>query len=213
MEKIVVGVVGVVVLGIALVAAAIQAGLPNFAADSPHSAAVLNIIEWARERSIARRAADVVPPGDLSSVERRRRGAGNYDAMCAGCHLSPGTDNSEIRKGLYPMPPKLAMRSGEPDSRSADARRFWIIKHGIKGSGMSAWSKGGMGDESIWDLVAFLKILPDLSLADYRQQVAVSGGHAHEGMTEHAVHQPALHPSENSGQGSHAKSADHDHRH
>jgi len=53
---------------------------------------------------------------------------------------------------------------------------------------MPAWSKGGMEDEAIWDLAAFLKVLPTLSAADYRRQVDASPGHSHAGMTEsHAV--------------------------
>ena len=46
------------------------------------------------------------------------------------------------------------------DAGLASARRFWVIKHGIKASGMSAWGQGGMGDEAIWDLFGRAAGLP-----------------------------------------------------
>ncbi|MCK9394030.1 MAG: cytochrome c [Methylobacter sp.] len=187
MKKILLGAFGVLGLGAITVIGLLQAGAINMAADKPHSPVVHRLIEWARERSIARGAADIVPPADLSDAGRIRRGAGNYDAMCASCHLSPGSEDSEIRKGLYPTPPNLSKPTNAADSDRTDARRFWIIKHGIKASGMPAWSKGGMEDEAIWDLTAFLKIMPSLSLEEYRRQVEASDGHSHGGLEEHGA--------------------------
>lgn len=182
MKKILLGALG---LGAVTVMGLLHAGAIDMAADKPHSPAVYRLIEWAREQSIARRAADIIPPDDLSDAGRIRRGAGNYDAMCANCHLSPGSEDSEIRKGLYPTPPNLSKPANADDSDRTDARRFWIIKHGVKASGMPAWSKGGMEDEAIWDLTAFLKIMPSLSPEEYRRQVEASDGHTHGGQEEH----------------------------
>jgi mono/diheme cytochrome c family protein len=187
MKKILLGALGVLGLGAMTVIGLVQIGAIDMAADMPHSPAVYRLIEWAREQSIARRAADIVPPDDLSDAGRIRRGAGNYDAMCANCHLSPGIEDSEIRKGLYPTPPNLSKPANDADSDRTDARRFWIVKHGVKASGMPAWSKGGMEDEAIWDLTAILKILPNLSQEDYRRQVEASDGHSHGGLEEQAA--------------------------
>lgn len=160
----------------------IQSGSIDFAADSAHSPAIAKFIEWARERSVTKRANGIVPPADLASDERIRRGAGNYEAMCVGCHLSPGVEDSEIRKGLYPRPPNLSLLDSAKQETGADARRFWIIKHGIKGSGMPAWVNGGMDDEALWDLAAFIKVLPRLGASEYQSRVASSDGHAHAGI-------------------------------
>ncbi len=124
MKKILLGAVGTLGLGVAAAATLMQIGVLDFAADTPHSPVVHRLIEWAREQSIARRAADVAVPADLSDTTRIRRGAGNYDAMCAQCHLAPGVEDSEIRKGLYPTPPNLAKPNA--DSSPTDARRFWM---------------------------------------------------------------------------------------
>jgi mono/diheme cytochrome c family protein len=187
MKTIMLSILGVLSLGALAVIGLLQAGAIDMAADTPHSPAVYRLIEWAREQSIVRRAAAIVPPDDLSDAGRIRRGAGNYDAMCANCHLSPGIEDSEIRKGLYPIPPNLSKPANADDSDRTDARRFWSIKHGVKASGMPAWSKGGMEDEAIWDLTAFLKIMPSLSQEAYRRQVESSNGHTHGGLEEHST--------------------------
>lgn len=166
---------------VAVIAGAVlYSGVIDMAADTPHSRPVYRLIEFAREQSIAHRARDITPPADLAAPERLRRGAGNYDAMCAGCHLSPDQRTSEIRAGLYPQPRDLTETTGEASA----ARQFWIIKHGIKATGMAAWSQGGMEDAAIWDMVALLQQLPKLDAAQYRQLVASSAGHSHSGMAD-----------------------------
>lgn len=186
MKKTLITVAVLAAVGAASVGAALYAGALNIAADEPHHPLTYRLLEFARERSIAVRTADIKPPIDLANSERVRRGSGNYDAMCVGCHLSPGAEDSEIRKGLYPTPPKLAERPASVlEPQFAEARQFWIIKHGIKASGMPAWSKGGMEDEAIWDLVAFVQKLSGLTAADYRALVASSEGHSHGGLDGH----------------------------
>jgi len=95
----------------------------------------------------------------------------NYNAMCTGCHLTPGADETELSKGLYPKPPNLTKDLVDP------AHAFWVIKHGIKASGMPAWGKS-MNDEYIWNMAAFLQELPTLNAEQYKALVASSGGHS-----------------------------------
>jgi len=170
----------VVVLGVAA-AAVVASGVVDVAADTPHGPVVYRLLEAAREQSIARRLADITVPGELDTAERLRRGAGNYAAMCASCHLAPEEGDSEIRAGLYPQPPDLTKAVGNRAGDREAARRFWIIKHGIKSSAMAAWSRGGMSDQDIWDLVAFLNRLPGLSKDQYHDLVEASPGHHHGG--------------------------------
>ncbi len=177
MIRFLMGVLATLVVGVGVSVWFVYSGMLDVSADTPHSPLVYRVIETAREQSIARRVGDITVPVNLSDSERVRRGSGNYASMCADCHLSPGKVNSEIRKGLYPVPSNLS----EPAKTQIDAaaRQFWIIKHGIKASGMSAWSKGGMGDDAIWDIVAFMQKMPTLTAAQYRALVKASDGHAH----------------------------------
>jgi mono/diheme cytochrome c family protein len=178
----------VVLAVLALLAGAgiVYSGAYNVAADEPHWPVTHGLLDALKERSIAARAGAIEVPADLDDAGRMRRGAGNYEAMCVGCHLRPGVHDSEIRKGLYPQPPDLAQPIPGRDpaaatTAAAAARQFWIIKHGIKASGMPAWSKGGMDDAAIWDLVALLRKLPALDGTEYVALVAASEGHSHAG--------------------------------
>ena len=183
--------VAVLLVGaIAAFAVFVGSGAYNFAADDPHTSAVHSLLETMRDRSIETRAAGLQTPY-LSDPTRIVQGAGNYNAMCVGCHLSPGMAESELSKGLYPSPPNLSKEKVEP------AQAFWVIKHGIKASGMPAWGKS-MSDEYVWNMAAFLQELPKLDADRYQEMVARSGGHHHDhggGHDEDAEHDKAE-PSE-----------------
>ncbi|EIK52651.1 cytochrome c family protein [Stutzerimonas stutzeri TS44] len=164
--------------GVVLAAAGagvMYSGIINVAADDPHFSAVEQLLQITRERSIAARTADIAIPA-LDDQALIRIGAGNYHAMCIGCHLAPGMSDTELSASLYPAPRRLHRfgTGGDP------ARAFWIIKHGIKASGMPAWGKS-MGDPYIWGMVAFLQRLPQLDATQYRELVAQSEGHQHGG--------------------------------
>lgn len=194
MTKIWIGSLVTLALGAAAAWLIVTSGVIDVGADTAHSPLVNRAIAFAREQSIARRTADIQVPATLrTDPERVRRGAGNYAAMCVSCHLAPAVPDSEIRKGLHPMPPNLSEQGPARQPEQAAARQFWIIKHGIMASGMPAWSKGGMDDASIWDLVAFLQKMPGLSQADYEQLVQASDGHAHGGLNGHEDHPHGAH--------------------
>ena len=161
----------VLAIGVASVA---YVGLINVGADDPHSKPVHAFLNFVRERSIAVRAKDIEVPL-LDDPALIRSGAGNYNAMCIGCHLAPGVAATELSQSLYPAPPPLAERQPADPAIS-----FWIIKHGIKATGMPAWGKS-MGDEYLWGLVAFMQKLPELDAPGYQALVAASSGHKHGG--------------------------------
>ena len=145
----------------------------NVAADDPHWKLTEELFESVRERSIEKRASDVVVPR-LDDESDIRAGAGNYDAMCADCHQRPGAEESALRKGLNPPPPDLTGFAADP------AEAFWVIRHGIKMTGMPAWA-GHADEKTTWQIVALLQKLPELKQDEYRELVESSGGHQHGG--------------------------------
>ena len=158
----------------------IYSGQYNVGADVPHWQFNAGLLEILREQSIDVHAKGLEVPV-LDDPALIAEGAEHNAPMCSGCHLAPGMENTEIRTGLYPQPRNLAEArpSGEDeDADHAAARRFWIIKHGIKMSAMAAWGTTH-DDQSIWALVAFLRKLPELSPGQYKEMTATSGGHAH----------------------------------
>lgn len=150
-------------------------GVINVGADEPHSDPVYALLSTARDRSIEVRSRDIEVP-DLSDVALIRAGAGNYNSMCIGCHLAPGIAGTELSNSLYPAPPNLSKLGVDGNPAAA----FWIIKHGIKSTGMPAWGKS-MADPYIWGMVAFLQQLPSLDAEQYNALTTSSGGHQHGG--------------------------------
>lgn len=153
-------------------------GIYNVAADVPHTRLVYWLMNTARERSIDVRDGKVEVPATLTDQDRVEAGAGMYAEMCEGCHLAPGTERTELSRGLYPTPPDLSQIGVQPPGEE-----FWIIKHGIKMTAMPAWGKTH-SDDQIWNIVAFLQKLPSLSPTEYDGLVE-SAPESHDEMMEY----------------------------
>jgi mono/diheme cytochrome c family protein len=153
------------VLAVIVTAALVQMGSFDVAADTPHSQPVFWLMNTVRARSIAVRAAGTAVPSDLADSKRIASGAAQYDEMCSFCHLAPGMKRTEISRGLYPRAPEL--RRG---SSLDPAEEFWVVKHGLKMTGMPAWGVTH-NDELLWDIVAFLRKLPELTAEQYQTLV------------------------------------------
>lgn len=140
----------------------VASGVYDIGADDHHTKLTLSLIESLRDRSIDVRSR-AIELRYVDTPERISAGARRYDSLCAGCHLAPGEAKSPVRIGLYPHPPNLAQEE------IGDGRRaFWIVKHGIKMSAMPAWGKT-LDDAAIWDIVSFIRKMPDMSADQYQQ--------------------------------------------
>jgi len=156
-----------VLVWLALACVAIGGGLYGWAysgsydvgADASHWKLTSELLATVRDRSIAAHSAGLQVP-QLDDSQLISTGAAHYSEMCVECHRAPGMDESEMRQGLYPEPPDLTRGSPPP------AESFWVIKHGLKMSGMPAWGKTH-DDHKIWAMVAFLQKLPTLDATSY----------------------------------------------
>lgn len=169
----------------------LYSGLYPVGADVPHNRLTYWALETLRERSISRAIRDIEVPS-LADPQQLLAGGADYNDMCAGCHLKPGKASSDLSQGLYPQPPNLALGDethghayGGDDAHgernTVAARQFWIIKHGIKASGMAAFGPTH-DDQRIWAMVAFLQQLPMLTPEQYQILTAPAPGageHAH----------------------------------
>ena len=130
------------------------------------------IVDWAlvkvRQASVAHHAGGA-PPSPLDDQASVQAGARAFSARgCANCHGAPGVDWAKFSEGLRPDPPDLkdVVKEREP------AQLFWVIKNGIKMTGMPGFALIKVDDKEIWDIVAFLKKLPGVSEADYKAWTA-----------------------------------------
>src|SRR4051812_12728376 len=158
-------VIGALAIIIAIAAGAFFfGGFYNIAASSDDP----KLVEWAliqvREASVSRNA-DAKPPIKLDDAAAIRDGARAYaDRGCVHCHGGPGADWSKFSEGLNPGPPDLKDIAKE----DPPGQLFWVIKNGIRMTGMPSFAKAGVPGDEIWKIVAFVKKLPDVSDADYK---------------------------------------------
>ena len=139
----------------------VYSGIFNVAATDPHWTGVYRLLETARVRSIQNHAAGLAPPADYDEQARIVGAVGHFSEHCTICHGGPGTRRGELADGMYPLPPDLSNVA----ARFKPGELFWILKNGIKMSGMPAMANDG--DEMLWSTVALLQKLPGMSDEEY----------------------------------------------
>jgi len=155
------GVGGALVLALAVLFFA-WSGLYNVAASRPHWALTRWFLDFGLRRSVATHSASITPP-KLDDKNLVILGAGHFDAGCAPCHGAPGGHSDPIVDRMLPAPPELNRAA----SNWSTEQLFWIVKHGLKFTGMPAWVAQQRDDE-VWAVVAFLRALPQMSASQYR---------------------------------------------
>ena len=164
----------------------IWSGAYDVAADTQHWPVTKHLIGALREHSIAQRSHGVSVP-NLDDPAMVKEGAVHYMENCSGCHLAPGMDDSEIRHGLNPRPPNLTRFAPDP------AEAFWIVKHGIRMTGMPAWGPTH-DDQKIWAMVAYLQKQPKMSAEEFRQ-LTVNAAEEHQHLMQGAMPDVQMPPS------------------
>ena len=182
-----------VIAGLALAAllggaVTLYAGWYDISATDQHLAHTYWLLDTSMRRSVKHRAEEIKVP-DLKNSER---GFALFRDHCVQCHGAPGVAPEPFAMGMTPAPASLSYTAREWPPEDL----YWVLKEGIKMTGMPAW-KHRMSDEDMWAVVAFLKILPTLSPAQYKAMKAPSL-HKHEeahsgkpdaGRGKRAIHQ------------------------
>ncbi|MGI8841780.1 MAG: c-type cytochrome [Caulobacteraceae bacterium] len=153
----------------AAVMAVIEGGLFDATASTPHYPPVGWAAHAAFISSVKARAGDIRAPAHFSPAETLA-GFHEYDRDCAMCHGGPGVARAAWVQGLTPTPPYLL----DAARRWSPAQLYWIVGQGIKMTAMPAWRLTRTEGE-VWNLVAFLEILPYLTADDYARMRAADG--------------------------------------
>jgi mono/diheme cytochrome c family protein len=95
----------------------------------------------------------VVPEARLASAEARERGRALYAEHCALCHGPRADGKGARREGLSSRPRDFT----DPAWRARTSPRevFVAVRDGVRSTAMPSWR--ALGDEDIWDLVAYLR--------------------------------------------------------
>ncbi|WP_229207008.1 MULTISPECIES: c-type cytochrome [unclassified Duganella] len=138
----------------------LQAGWYDASAIRPHFQFVHTLIERGMQQSVRFHARDIVaPPAAAGAVAR---GGAVFRQHCEQCHGGPGMPMGVIGLSMQPVPGPLADAARRWKAREM----YWITSNGIKMSGMPAW-RFHLGEQEVWDVVAFLGALPAITPAEY----------------------------------------------
>ena len=141
----------------------VLAGLVPIKASSRHWTITAWFLNFTMERSVATHSLTIKQP-DLDDPGLLAQGATHYEFGCRPCHGAPESPQPVIAQQMTPAPPYLPWVVGEWREREL----FYIVKHGVKFTGMPAWPSQQRNDE-IWAMVAFLRQLPHLTPENYQQ--------------------------------------------
>jgi cytochrome c553 len=152
---------------LALAFAVVAAGVIPITASSGHWRVTAWLLHFAMQRSVATHALMVDDPqADLTDAALILRGAGQFETGCRFCHGAPGEALPPVPAAMTPHPPRLGPRV----AGWAPRELFYLVKHGVKFTGMPAWPTDRRDDE-VWAMVAFLRRLPPMSAGEYERLV------------------------------------------
>jgi cytochrome c1 len=143
------------------VLAVVVSGAYDVSAIHQHTRPVHWALEMSMRQGVKLRARSVQTP-PLDDPALAQRGAALYRESCLQCHGAPGVAPQPFARGLMPLPNNLAQTSLE----WTPAELFWVTKNGLKMTGMPAWEYR-YADEDLWAIVAFLRLMPKLTVADF----------------------------------------------
>lgn len=159
--------IGFSVFGLLVVATmVVLSGVISIKASARHWEATAWILDLVKRRSVATHSLTTAEP-PLDDPALVLKGAGHYELGCRPCHGSPASRPPVIPLRMTTHPPDLKSQV----ERWKPRELFYIVKHGIKFTGMPAWAAAGRDDE-VWAVVAFLRALPGLDATRYRELVA-----------------------------------------
>jgi mono/diheme cytochrome c family protein len=97
-----------------------------------------------------------IPPAPPNLAASVKEGDKLYGTECADCHGLDGKSPTDPGRSMYPRAANLISSETQ---RYSDRELFWIVKNGIRFSGMPAFGKVET-DEHIWNLVHYIRKLP-----------------------------------------------------
>ena len=114
-----------------------------------------SIATKAKDWYISRAARGSLPPAPTNDASSVSAGETLFGMGCATCHGQDGHKPTPIGKTMYPR----VLDLGSPEVQEmSDRELFWVIKNGIRLSGMPGFAKIE-SDEQIWELAYYARSL------------------------------------------------------
>jgi len=137
-------------------------GMYDFGADKPHNKFTIFIIEMVRKKSIQIKSKGV-DERIFGKLNVNSGAIKKYSTLCQPCHGGPGYDSQNFAHGLYPPAPSMAK---EDVQKLSNAELFWVIKHGIKMTGMPSFGNI-LSDKEIVSVIGLIRRIPEMEVKDY----------------------------------------------
>jgi predicted CXXCH cytochrome family protein len=111
---------------------------------------------WILDLSVPSHAKALTNPVGVTDASLTA-GRALYQQKCEVCHGNDGSGRTDAGSGQYPPP--LDLGGAEVKART-DGELFYFIRNGIRNTAMPGWQ---MPDESIWQVVTYVRGLPKVA--------------------------------------------------
>jgi len=145
-----------VILFVLVLACGIMASQFNLSALPEPGAAETTIATKAKHFLVRRASRVIVPPAPNDTRASIEEGDKLFGTECSECHGNSGRKPTDAGRWMYPRAADLGSVEVQ---KYSDQELFWIVKNGIRLSGMPAFGRVE-SDKHIWDLVHFVRTLP-----------------------------------------------------
>jgi mono/diheme cytochrome c family protein len=159
----------------------------GFSARDKPSAAEAFLAHRMRHWAVPAKAREMKNPV-ADSAEAVAAGRMHFADHCATCHDNDGRGRTEIGQNLYPKAPDMW---GKETQQLSDGELFYIIKNGVRLTGMPAWGQDTPEDDrQSWHLVAFIRHLPWITAKELEDMKTMNPVNPSESMKEKIQDQP-----------------------
>ncbi|MEO6830162.1 MAG: cytochrome c [Acidobacteriaceae bacterium] len=108
-----------------------------------------------RKWYVRRAARNILPSTVVNDASSVSAGEGLYGMACASCHGQDGRKPTPIGKSMYPRVPNLSSAAVQ---RMSDRELFWVVKNGIRLSGMPGFGNLD-SDQELWQVTYYVRSL------------------------------------------------------
>jgi mono/diheme cytochrome c family protein len=160
----------VVALAAVVIVLAAISRLNGFSARAEPSTVERVVARTARRWAVPGGARTAVNPVTFSP-EVWTEARSHFADHCATCHANDGGGGTVMGPNFYPKVPDMRLADTQ---ELTDGDLYWIIKNGIRLTGMPAWGEPGGDDLDTWKLVHFIRRLNDLTAEDLKAMEALN---------------------------------------
>lgn len=165
------------ILGGLIIAVVVALVLPFIGVFDMTATGSKNILDWWGGTNLESTIEKRAPKTTIPKTAKVDAGFKHYRATCLHCHGAPDAQREGWAKSMLPIPPELWH---EEHQKSPEGELYYVISNGIRMSGMPAFGPE-FSEGDIWNMVAMVKHLPQLSDQEKQQLQKTVAGYDHGG--------------------------------